>query len=65
MIDFPVGELDRFPVVNVKQLLFSHVEKLLSGDYSTDGPSVQVIDLRPKFSSQLADTPPVPPAEGE
>jgi len=63
IVDFPIEDSERFPVVNVKQLLFPHVEKLLSKGYRTEGTSVKAIDLRPMFPRELEEMQPIPTTE--
>ena len=47
MLVFPVVLRDTFPVVNVKDLNFNHVNRLLDGKRGELDDEVRVIDLRP------------------
>ena len=43
---FPVEHCDRFPIINVKDMMFRHVQKFLEAQVDLAGTGVRVIDYR-------------------
>lgn len=49
LLDFPIVATDRFPVLGITGVFFSHAEKLIKGRVSLEGTDVRAIDLRNPF----------------